>query len=749
MTKLEELRSSGCHGECIDSTLMSSGSLSVAGFSPNTPYSCSLTANNSQGSGPPAVVTFTTEEDSPSGSPEMFRAVAGEREVEFSWSPPPPTQQNGVITSYTLSCSPSPSSLPQSPSSQSFGSLSVTGFSPNTLYSCSLTANNSKGSGPPAVVTVTTQQDSVTTVNSTTIVWKIRQRGGVPTKTNEKPYNRGGSSSNRAYEMKAPQQEYEPMESDTGKVPTTNKESHEGTLPETTTEDESYENGLNSVLVTWIPLGIYVTGYTIFYQRQGEQSVSAKGVGNTTEATIRSTVTLTYSISLPTGVTDTPSFEWEGPGEIPTPTDPTSSGRMVSSTLVLHEVATSQAGLYTCTASLRGTINTSTTLIVQISTPTPSISHSVLIAGTESNLSCDYSLGAYVDSHVAENVSWMVNGSAVATNGRRIILNNGQFLYFSPVSVSDSGRYTCQLFLYHRHHMCLYMGLYRVQMWPLPWKFHLPQMSWSQQLDSLLQARATPSNMPTQLRGFGPAEQQELLSPSIGVLQALVQAANTSAVITDLHPGAIYNCSIFTVGPLGNSEPKSQNITTLEAVPSGSPEMFGAVAGEREVEFSWSPPPPTQQNGVITSYTLSCSPSPSSLLQSQSSGSLSVTGFSPNTLYSCSLTANNSQGSGPPATYTFTTQQDSLYLYSPRFEMSLVPGSPGVIPTSTNSAYHTVKQEGRVTETYEIPLRAGDDGGYDIILCPSPPPPRPTSQQSLPKLPESEEVYEVIPGEDN
>ena len=88
----------------------------------------------------------------------MFRAVAGEREVEFSWSPPAPTQQNGVITSYPLSCSPSPSSLPQSPSSQS-GSLTATGFSPNTLYSCSLTAENSQGSGPPAVVTFTTEED--------------------------------------------------------------------------------------------------------------------------------------------------------------------------------------------------------------------------------------------------------------------------------------------------------------------------------------------------------------------------------------------------------------------------------------------------------------------------------------------------------------------------------------------------------------------------------------------------------------
>ena len=47
--------------------------------------------------------------------------------------------------------------------------------------------------------------------------------------------------SNRAYEMKAPQLEYEPVENDTGKVPTTNKGSHKATLPETTTEDESYE----------------------------------------------------------------------------------------------------------------------------------------------------------------------------------------------------------------------------------------------------------------------------------------------------------------------------------------------------------------------------------------------------------------------------------------------------------------------------------------------------------------------------
>ena len=94
------------------------------------------------------------------------------------------------------------------------------------------------------------------------------------------------------------------------------------------------------------------------------------------------------------------------------------------------------------------------------------------------------------------------------------------------------------------------------------------------------------------------------------------------------------------------------------SVPSGSPVEFTAVAGEREVVFSWSPPPVTERNGVITSYTLSCSPSPSFLPQFPSSGPLTVTGFSPHTSYSCSLVASNTQGSGPHELISFITLED-------------------------------------------------------------------------------------------
>ena len=118
------------------------------------------------------------------------------------------------------------------------------------------------------------------------------------------------------------------------------------------------------------------------------------------------------------------------------------------------------------------------------------------------------------------------------------------------------------------------------------------------------------------------------------------------------------------------SEAMCTLIVLLFSVPEGAPEMFVAVAGERQVNFSWSPPSVALRNGVITSYTLSCSPSPSSLPQSPSqSGPLPVAGFSPDTSYSCSVLASNSVGSGPPVNITFTTLQDCeagrLELYIP------------------------------------------------------------------------------------
>ena len=63
-------------------------------------------------------------------------------------------------------------------------------------------------------------------------------------------------------------------------------------------------------------------------------------------------VSLTCSVTLPGAVNGSPVFQWVGPGDTPTPADPSTSGQMVTSTLTLSAVKTSQAGQYTCTASV-------------------------------------------------------------------------------------------------------------------------------------------------------------------------------------------------------------------------------------------------------------------------------------------------------------------------------------------------------------------------------------------------------------
>ena len=102
----------------------------------------------------------------------MFEAAIGQRQLVFSWSPPPVIQRNGVITSYTISCSPSPSSLPQFPSQS--GPLTVTGFYPNTFYSCSVVALNRRGPGPPAITNFTTQEDCMSCTCSMSITCMVK-----------------------------------------------------------------------------------------------------------------------------------------------------------------------------------------------------------------------------------------------------------------------------------------------------------------------------------------------------------------------------------------------------------------------------------------------------------------------------------------------------------------------------------------------------------------------------------------------
>ena len=104
------------------------------------------------------------------------------------------------------------------------------------------------------------------------------------------------------------------------------------------------------------------------------------------------------------------------------------------------------------------------------------------------------------------------------------------------------------------------------------------------------------------------------------------------------------------------------NVYAINSVFSVVPETFEPVAGQRQVNFTWSPSLITRNNTVTTNYTLYCSPFTSSLpLSLTHAGSFIVTGFTPNTVYKCSLMASNELVCAPSLNITFTTKQDCKY----------------------------------------------------------------------------------------
>ena len=99
----------------------------------------------------------------PTGEPQSFiMMVINSRDVTFTWQLPAITERNGMITNYNLTCVNTTTALTRvypPPESDTFSYL-ITGFRPDTAYTCRVFATNSAGRGPTANLTLTTQQDS-------------------------------------------------------------------------------------------------------------------------------------------------------------------------------------------------------------------------------------------------------------------------------------------------------------------------------------------------------------------------------------------------------------------------------------------------------------------------------------------------------------------------------------------------------------------------------------------------------------
>lgn len=78
--------------------------------------------------------------------------------------------------------------------------------------------------------------------------------------------------------------------------------------------------------------------------------------------------------------------------------------------------------------------------------PEPSIKTSGIsrIAGSQLNLTCEFSESPSVNTPIYKAVSWIFNCSEVAILPDRIS-TEGNTLAFSPLDISDAGRYICVL----------------------------------------------------------------------------------------------------------------------------------------------------------------------------------------------------------------------------------------------------------------------------------------------------------------
>ena len=87
---------------------------------------------------------------------------------------------------------------------------------------------------------------------------------------------------------------------------------------------------------------------------------------------------------------------------------------------------------------------------VPVTAPSVSVSTTVIVAGDTVYLTCDYTLTPSVE--VTVSVTWMVNGSEIDTaRDGHVTSNGGQLIIFSPVTTSDTGRYTCTLSITSPH----------------------------------------------------------------------------------------------------------------------------------------------------------------------------------------------------------------------------------------------------------------------------------------------------------
>ncbi|XP_049528339.1 Down syndrome cell adhesion molecule-like protein Dscam2 [Dermacentor silvarum] len=214
------------------------------------------------------------------------------------------------------------------------------------------------------------------------------------------------------------------------------------------------------------------------------------------------------------------------------------------------------------------------------------------------------------------------------------------------------------------------------------------------------------------------------------LMEQTVPSSQSSAMISELHPGASYSLTVTAENEVGQGPPSDPvRFLTAEEEPGGSPtDVWAAAKGPTSIAVSWKPPPRDTWNGVLKGYYVgyraaeSSQPYSFKTVETVVNGSQEVTlvGLSKSSRYSVIVKAFNAIGSGPPSEALLVRTLDGDVPFAPALTLISSTDSAFKVKWTHSKATaapvtgYTLHYKKNAGPWHHIPVVASDDTSYTL-----------------------------------